>query len=141
MKKYMYVLMSMFIILVLVACGTNTDNTVPDNNFSVDENIDHEENLTGEDPENDGAVVGNDGTEANNESDNNDLELITETGIYNGQADPHTIEIETAAGPLAFQLTLEARDDIEQLVEGEEVTYDYTEDGDTRTIESIQIND
>lgn len=65
-------------------------------------------------------------------------EVMTETGIYNGQADVHTIEIETEDGPVAFQLSLGARDDVEELTEEEEVTYTYWEDGDERVIESIE---
>lgn len=141
MKKYMFVLVSMFIILILAACGTNTNNPEQNNDSPIDENIGDNENSNIEDPANDEELVDNDENESNNESENEDHELITETGIYTGQADPHTIEIDTADGPLAFQLTIEARDDIEALVEGEEVTYEYTEDGDTRTIESIRMSE
>ncbi|WP_368653278.1 hypothetical protein AB4Y30_16525 [Ornithinibacillus sp. 4-3] len=66
-------------------------------------------------------------------------ELITETGIYNGQQDPHTIEIETAEGPTAFQLTMEARDNVEQLVVGEEVIYEYKDNGTQLVIEKISM--
>lgn len=66
-------------------------------------------------------------------------ELITETGIYNGQQDPHTIEIETADGPTAFQLTMEARDDVEQLVVGKEVVYEYKDNGVQLVIEKISM--
>jgi len=136
MRKYMLLLGAMLIVLVLTACGTNNgnsgDNPIPDQNEDpVVENNESDENLIENEP--------NDGT--NEESTNSEEDLITETGIYNGQADPHTIEIETADGPLAFQLTMEARDDIDALTEGGEVTYTYTEDGDTRTIESIQMNE
>ncbi len=143
MKKYMLTLMMMFIMIVLAACGTNNGNTdnnsLTDQNENpiVDENIGDHEDLGVEDNEVDEEPVEND----NGGSDHADENLITETGIYNGQADPHTIEIETTEGPLAFQLTMEARDDIEALTEGGEVTYTYTEDGDTRTIESIQMNE
>lgn len=136
MRKYMLLLGAMLIVLVLTACGTNNgnsgDNPITDQNEDpVVENNENDENLIENEP--------NDGT--NEESTNSEEDLITETGIYNGQADPHTIEIETADGPLAFQLTMEARDDIDALTEGGEVTYTYTEDGDTRTIESIQMNE
>lgn len=132
----MLLLGAMLIVLVLTACGTNNgnsgDNPITDQNEDpVVENNENDENLIENEP--------NDGT--NEESTNSEEDLITETGIYNGQADPHTIEIETADGPLAFQLTMEARDDIDALTEGGEVTYTYTEDGDTRTIESIQMNE
>lgn len=63
---------------------------------------------------------------------------LTETGIYNGQADPHTIEVETEDGPTAFQLTMEARDDIDALTEGHQVTYTYYKEGEQLVIEKIQ---
>lgn len=131
----------MFSMIVMVACGTNNGNTEDDpmtgqnEDSIIDDNIDNNEDLIIEDNEVDEEQV------ENNEPDQADEKLITKTGIYNGQADPHTIEIETAEGPQAFQLTIEARDDIEALTEGEEVTYVYAEDGDTRTIESIQMNE
>lgn len=61
-----------------------------------------------------------------------------ETGIYNGQQDPHTIEIETADGPTAFQLSLEAREQVEQLQEGKKVSYTYRVEGPQLIIESIK---
>src|SRR5699024_7426375 len=62
------------------------------------------------------------------ESSENESDAITETGFFNGQADPHTIEIETEEGPTAFQLTMEARDEVDALNPGDEVTYTYYED-------------
>src|SRR5699024_6291008 len=105
------------------------DDTDPDNNRGNNENHGEEE------------LEDNDEPVSNNDSEDIANDWITETGIYNGQADPHTIEIETAEGPIAFQLTIEARDDIEALIEGKEVTYHYTEDGLTRTIQSIEMKE
>lgn len=64
--------------------------------------------------------------------------LIIETGIYNGQADPHTIEIETPRGTYAFQLTMEAREQVEKLNPGDKVRYFYVENGDFREISKIE---
>ena len=71
-------------------------------------------------------------------ADHGGNELLTGTGMYVGQADPHTIEVETADGPVAFQLTIEARDDVEKLSPNDEVTFIYIEDGDSRTIQSVK---
>lgn len=74
-------------------------------------------------------------------SDNNDKEtykLQTEIGIYNGQVDPHTIEIETAEGPTAFQLSDSARADLAQLNESDEVIYTYYENDEQLIIEIIE---
>jgi len=139
----MLLLGTIVLILILVACGANNGNNSDDpvtnsnedpiveDNQHDEEQIENEENQLNHEPNN----------ESNNDPENSDDNLITETGIYNGQADPHTIEIETEEGPLAFQLTMDARDDIDALTEGGEVTYTYTEDGDTRTIESVQMNE
>ncbi len=61
-----------------------------------------------------------------------------DTGIYNGQQDPHTIEIETADGPTAFQLTMEAREQVEPLQVGKKVTYTYEEKGEQLIIDTIK---
>lgn len=147
----MLLLGTIVLVLVLAACGTNNGNTGEDPITDPNENTgdapitDPNDNSASEDNDNHDEQIENDVNEPNNESNddstNSEGELITETGIYNGQADPHTIEIETDEGPLAFQLTMDARDDIDALTEGGEVTYTYTEDGDTRTIESIQMNE
>ena len=147
MKKYILTLATMFIILILTACGTNNGNmgedpiTDPNEDPITDDNLNDHEDPVIDDNESNEDQTGNNDNESNDESTNPDENLMTETGIYNGQADPHTIEIETDEGPTAFQLTMEARDDIEALIEGEEVTYTYTEDGDTRTIESVQMSE
>ena|SRR5690625_2700189 len=153
LKKNILLLGTIVLFLVLAACGTNNGNTGEDPITDPNENTgdapitDPNDNSAPEDNGNNDGQIENDGNESNNDSNtnedptNSDGELITETGIYNGQADPHTIEIETDEGPLAFQLTMDARDDIDALTEGGEVTYKYTEDGDNRTIESIQMNE
>lgn len=140
MRKYILILVTMLTILVLVACGTNTGNS--DEDPVIDRNetpiVDEEDPII-ENNENEEDLQENNDEGLNEESENTNEDLITETGIYNGQADPHTIEIENAEGATAFQLTMEARDDIDGLTEGKEVTYTYTEEGDTRTIESIEL--
>lgn len=60
------------------------------------------------------------------------------TGIYNGQQDPHTIEIETDDGPTAFQLTMEAREQVEPLQVGKKVTYTYEQEGEQLIIDTIK---
>lgn len=144
----MLLLGTIVLILVLAACGTNNGNngddpiTDPNDNTGDAPLTDPNEDPGTEDNgNNDGVIENEPNNEANDDPGNSGDDLITETGIYNGQADPHTIEIETDEGPLAFQLTMDARDDIDALTEGGEVTYTYTEDGDTRTIESIQMNE
>ena len=112
------------VFMVLTACGTSTG----------DEDV----------KENDEKEVEQD-NEENNESDGDDqadedeekAERMNDSGTFNGQADPHTIEIETSDGPTAFQLTMEARDLVEDLNPGDEVTYTFYKDGEQLVIESI----
>src|SRR5699024_12072054 len=56
---------------------------------------DDEENAEDESSEDDEAEV--------------DGDKVKEQGTYNGQADPHTVEIETEEGPFAYQLSMDAR--------------------------------
>lgn len=157
MKKYLLMMISLLVIFVLGACNSNTDNQ--DDNVNVDDpqaenmEIDNENNEDNEQdhPLNDD-LIDNAGDSDVDMEDNQEgisdeqpekpaTDLLTETGIYNGQADSHTIEIETANGPTAFQLTEEAKEMIDVLMEGKEVTYKYIVDGDTKMIDFIEMNE
>ncbi|MDO3412569.1 hypothetical protein QWJ34_22580 [Saccharibacillus sp. CPCC 101409] len=54
-------------------------------------------------------------------------EVITATGEYNGQADPHTIEINVDGTPTSFQLTTAAEAQIGDLNEGDTIEFQYVE--------------
>ncbi|MFB5681162.1 hypothetical protein ACE3NQ_09590 [Paenibacillus terreus] len=61
-------------------------------------------------------------------------ETHTGTGVYNGQADPHTVEIEVDGEPTAYQLGEGVDAEVAQLNEGDAVSFEYTEEpieGDT----------
>src|SRR5690625_3642808 len=100
-----FTLATMFIILILTACGTSKGNMGEDPITDANEDPITDDNLNDhEDPvidnnESNEDQTGNNDNESNDESTNPDENLMTETGIYNGQADPHTIEIETDEGP------------------------------------------
>src|SRR5690625_662941 len=121
-KKITIFLLSCFLI-VLAACGADNNSAETDinsNDESMNENNEANENNSEDEYNEDSASNNeNDSNGSNNDAANSeeddlaDVERITETGIYNGQADPHTIEVETEDGPTAFQLTMEARDDID----------------------------
>lgn len=51
--------------------------------------------------------------------------IIDETGVYIGQADPHTVEIETANGAQSYQLSEAVMEDIVELKKDDEVTFQY----------------
>lgn len=118
MKRYFMFIVLLFTFLLLAACGTSEKDADADNQV-------------GDETEE---------TEKPDEKAQDEKQKITEAGIYNGQADPHTIEIETAEGPTAFQLTMEARKDVDNLTEGDEVTFTYYKDGEQLVIESIKSN-
>lgn len=137
MKKHFMFIILLCTLFALSACGTGNDKNpvTGDNEDSVaDEGTEDTETTTDSDSNDSEATDKSDDDSGKNIDEGH----ITKTGIYNGQADPHTIEIETDEGPVAFQLTLEAREDVKQLTENEQVTYTYTEDGDQRTIQSIK---
>lgn len=125
MKTRLFIIALFSTFMVLTACGTSTnDDDVIENEDEVEQDI---EESTGSDADNE---VDDDETKA-------EKMKMNDTGTYVGQADPHTIEIETSDGPTAFQLTMEARDLVEVLNPGDEVTYTFYKDGEQLVIESI----
>src|SRR5699024_550311 len=134
-KNILFLLITVF--FVLSACG---ESSVSEEAMPKTENKNAKVVFKEEDDESIETLEPTDSQESSKEKDDQ-VEKIKATGIYNGQADPHTIEVETEDGPKAYQLTLEARDDIEALVEGKEVTYVYSDDGLQLLIESISLSD
>ncbi|WP_305024942.1 hypothetical protein [Paenibacillus lacisoli] len=51
--------------------------------------------------------------------------MLISTGFYNGQQDPHTIEIETNGVPDAYQISDELAAKLDQLPEGGVITFEY----------------
>lgn len=78
-----------------------------------------------------------DETNRHEEQQESDTEMI-KTGLFNGQADPHTIEVETDDGPVAYQLTMEARDLVSDLEPGDSVKYTYYKDDEMLVIKYIE---
>src|SRR5699024_10139936 len=102
-----------------------------DNENSADDSNNEPSDETNTDDE-----ANNDSAEQTNESDDPESETIL-TGTFVGQADPHTIEIETdevEEGWAAYQLTMDARDLVTDLEPGDEVTYTYYKDGEMLVI-------
>jgi len=127
MIRHLLFMMSM--LLVLAACdgGDQGEEPIAEPN---------EEPAT--EQKDDDSPTEDDQDQSDKQAEDQNGEVLTETGIYNGQADVHTIEIETDDGPVAFQLSMGARDHVEKLTEDEEVTYTYRKEGDERVIESIE---
>ncbi|MBJ6361433.1 hypothetical protein ACFOQM_09055 [Paenibacillus sp. GCM10012307] len=79
---------------------------------------------------------GNDnGSDNSNNSDSNASSpdkqegqpLLSDQGIYNGLADSHTIEIETADGADSYQFDDKMMEKLNPLEEGDKVKFEYTE--------------
>lgn len=108
MKKLWIVLVSILLIGLLSACGTtdNTDSTTGTDSGSEIEketNSDTEENEPALEESDEPEDEGNTPTEQANE------DVITETATYQGQADPHSIEVKTENGVMVLQV-LEVED-------------------------------
>lgn len=97
--------------------GETVEETVSDAQKSVDK-----EEVTEEEP----APAATEGQEA--------------AGIFNGMADPHTVEIEVDGVPAAYQVDPdgEAMTKFEELTEGDSVTFIYVENGEQLVIKEVK---
>lgn len=159
MKKLLLIVL-LFGLILFTACGKTKEQdpeepiaddeteeiTEDEEDSTADEQSDPQEDQTKNSTDNtdgvDGSKDKDESTSKNNDSknDNANTEMI-KTGYYNGQADPHTIEVETDEGPVAYQLTMEARDLVVDLEPGDEVTYTYYKDGEMLVIKHIEKSD
>lgn len=104
MKRMILMLMTVFSLLVMTACGTadkdeNANGSEEGNGTSqVEENNDDAANDTENEP-GDEEVTDGDATE-----DDVDMEIIKVEGSYTGLMDPHSIEVITEDEPLALQI-------------------------------------
>lgn len=128
MIRHLLFTMMLAMLLVLTACGGGEQVTEPNEEPAVEQKDKDDRPIETDEEQG----------QSDGQADDQNEEVLTETGIYNGQADVHTIEIETDDGPVAFQLSMGARDHVDKLTEDEKVTYTYREDGDERVIKSIE---
>jgi len=153
----------LFSLMLFVACGKSDDmeqdESIKDDQVSepageetpkndTADQVDKDSETSADDTESktDSATSPNENEpkdETNNgtvENENSDPETeIVMTGSFNGQADPHTIEVETDEGPTAYQLTMEARDMVVDLNPGDKVTFTYYKDGEMLVIKYIEV--
>jgi hypothetical protein len=61
------------------------------------------------------------------------------SGVFTGQIDPHSIEVEMMGEKVAFQLKDEAIQQLQSLNEGSEISFVYTENEIQKTIEKFLI--
>ena len=106
MKKSLSIFAFLSVLLLLAACGTTEQPDQAEDNGEETENVNEE----------------TDGTEIDH---SNEPPVINDLGIYVGQADPHTVEIETNEGPKAFQLTEKSTDQIKELQPDDRVKFQY----------------
>lgn len=149
MKRYLSIAILLLLFSVLAACGTTDVEEEPAESDETEE-VEEVEDETEEEVEDeeDDATSDEDETEAEEDETSSeeasddadeDGDKIKEEGTFNGQADPHTVEIETEEGIFAFQLSMDARELVETIEAGSQVEFTYTEDGDQRTIEDISV--
>lgn len=156
MKRIMLIVL-LFGLILFSACGKSEDAeqepvdndqtedvTEEENESEADDETSKDSEQTEEESRDDSdtepADESNDkdeSTEKDNDAKNPETEII-KTGSYSGQADPHTIEIETDDGFVAYQLTMEARDLVVDLEPGDKVTYTYYKDGEMLVIKHIE---
>lgn len=117
MKRLILMSLTALALLVMTACGTaDTDDSAN----GADEGNGSSEVVE----ENDEVTEGTDGEEATEEDDQ---EIIQDTGAYVGMADPHTIEVNTESnGTLSLQ-TGEVDYDFESIEENAHVAIKYFE--------------
>lgn len=109
MKKVSILALLSVCLLALAACGTIEQPDRAEENNEKTENVNEDEETNG--------------TETAPASD--EPSIINDLGIFVGQADPHTVEIETNEGPKAFQLTEKSTEQIEQLQPNDSVKFQY----------------
>lgn len=66
-------------------------------------------------------------TAAPDETDVQEHDVISATGEYGGQADPHTIEVTMDGTPTSFQVSESAAAQLEGLNEGDTISFEYME--------------
>ncbi|MCF6138774.1 hypothetical protein [Pseudalkalibacillus berkeleyi] len=162
MKGWKWIGLLLFVIAVLTACGTTEETETNEEQASTE--MDGQENKM-EEPESsqDGETTESKQVESTtteeseeNSSDEESTEEQTNedvkepnadapkpeeqsgSGVYNGQADGHTIEIMFAEGPRAFQITEDVKETINHLKTGSRVTFTYIREGQSLYITSIK---
>jgi hypothetical protein len=108
----------LFVLLIIASCGTEQESQQEQPEVSNGESEETVETNDTEKQTTDGNAE---------EATTNALPVVTETGIYNGQMDPHTIQIESESGINAYQLSENSLQQIELLEEEDYVTFTYIE--------------
>ncbi|GGO06704.1 hypothetical protein [Saccharibacillus kuerlensis] len=60
-------------------------------------------------------------------TDHENHKAISASGVYNGQADPHTIEVDVDGKPMSFQLAQGVAKQLDGLTEGDAISFEYVE--------------
>lgn len=111
--------------LSLAACTKEQPAAKQENNGIQEPTTLTEDNQTK--PEGSGETTAPPTDKQDNEQDDAKDNVIQGTGTYNGQIDTHSIEIETADGPKAFQIDDTLSEAIAGLKEKEAVKFEYVE--------------
>ncbi|MCQ4086348.1 hypothetical protein [Saccharibacillus sp. JS10] len=110
-KKMMTLSAALLLTIALTACGQGQSNTpVPQETDT--------ETVTPPTAETD--------TTPDDQTEEED-QVIQAMGTYNGQADPHTIEVEVDGMPTSFQISEDTASQLQDLKEGDAVTIEYVQ--------------
>ncbi|RBW70918.1 hypothetical protein [Bacillus taeanensis] len=130
MKQWTYLMLLLLIVTILTSCGSEQESQPEQPILSETENEEAEEVSHS-------AVDGEKTTPSS-------LSPVTEKGIYNGQIDSHTVQIESENGVNAYQLSDKTLEQIESLEEQTSISFTYSENENNQlmlhSIEKLQIS-
>ncbi|MGP4078993.1 hypothetical protein ACTWQL_03695 [Pseudalkalibacillus sp. R45] len=139
MKKLLMVFMSLLLVIGVAGCQSDSDENTADEPGTSDEG--QTEKDTDEKSEDEKSQDTNSNDESADEDSSKDEkaeeDMITVIGSYNGQADSHTIEVETTDGPQAFQITEEVAAEIQDYKVGDKIVFKYKEINGQKVIMSL----
>ncbi len=131
--KRMFMIVLLMFVLVVSACGSDTEDTVEENDEQANEVEESEEQSNDIEEKLDKA----DGADESQASEKEE-ETFSEVGILKEQIAEDMIEVETEETVTEFKLTKEAQEDIEYVDVGDEVQYTYYEEDEEAIIGFIE---
>ncbi|KAB7706129.1 hypothetical protein F9802_11090 [Bacillus aerolatus] len=119
----------------------SSEETATDSTEGTDTNTDTETTTEEEEvaaPEKEPAAT--EDTDNQQASEEQPADIVETKGVFNGVADPHTVEIEVDGQPQAFQVApdSEAMKKFDQMKEGTEITFVYKKEGEQMVIQELK---
>lgn len=137
--KFLKILVGCLLILSLAACGTTTSSdsskekeTTKEETSAKQDQVTNKEDSTNENQ----TTTEENSSKTEGTSDEN---IVKAEGTYNGQADGHSIEVETADAVMVLD-TLESNVNLDQFKSGDKITFEYIANEDGQNIlKSIEL--